>query len=73
MAGLPGRVVLGERGGSAAEAGGAGPLHCLSAVVDLEFGEYVAYVVADGFGDRTSLWAIWLLGMPRARSSSTSR
>ena len=29
---------------------GAGPLHCLGAVVDLEFGEYVAYVVSDGFG-----------------------
>jgi hypothetical protein len=43
-------VVLGERGGSTAQAGGAGPLHCLGAVVDLEFGEYVAYVIADGFG-----------------------
>jgi hypothetical protein len=45
-----GRLVLSECAGSAAQAGGAGPLHCLGAVVDLEFGEYVAYVVADGFG-----------------------
>src|SRR5262249_42212048 len=45
----PGRAVLGERCGSTAKAGRAGPLHCLGAVVDLEFGEYVAYVVADGF------------------------
>jgi hypothetical protein len=46
----PGRVVLGERGGLTAKAGGAGPLHCLGAVVDLEFSEYIAYVVAHGFG-----------------------
>jgi hypothetical protein len=45
-----GRVVLGECAGSAAQAGGTGPLHCLGAVVDLEFGKYVAYVVADRFG-----------------------
>ena len=47
---FPGRVVLGECCGSAAEAGRASPLHCLGTVVDLEFGEYVAYVVSDGFG-----------------------
>jgi len=46
----PGGVVLDECAWSAAQAGGAGPLHCLGAVVDLEFGKYVAYVVADGFG-----------------------
>ena len=36
--------------GLAAEPGGLGALYCFGAVVDLEFGEDVADVVAHGFG-----------------------